>query len=57
MTETTNEICCLNCGRSEKDVPLLTIRYDGREGWVCAGCMPVLIHKTEQLVAKLQRNG
>jgi MinD superfamily P-loop ATPase len=39
MTQT-----CFSCGRSEMDGPLLPVRTEGRSAWVCARCLPRLIH-------------
>jgi hypothetical protein len=44
---------CLNCGTSEKDRPLLTIKFQSRELHICPQCLPILIHKPYQLVEKL----
>ena len=44
---------CLNCGSSEQERPLLTIKFQGQEYYVCPQCLPVLIHKPGQLVDKL----
>lgn len=54
MTITTNIEKCLNCGRSEMEVPLVSLRHAGKQAWICSSCMPVLIHRPEQLVGKLQ---
>lgn len=44
---------CLNCDESEQNVPLVAARYSGENIWICANCMPVLIHKSDQLIGKL----
>ena len=44
---------CLNCGASEMDRPLLTLRFQEKEVYICPECMPVMIHKPQQLVEKL----
>lgn len=49
MTENT----CLNCGMSEKEVPLVNLSFNGEMKYICAQCLPVLIHKPQQLVDKL----
>ena len=54
MTVTTKIEKCLNCGRSEMEVPLVSLRHAGKQAWICSGCLPVLIHRPEQLVGKLQ---
>lgn len=35
---------CHRCGASEVDAPLLPLRHQGQSLWVCAGCLPALIH-------------
>ena len=47
-------VICLNCGRSEMEVPVVVIRYAGNSGHVCSQCMPVFIHKPEQFADKLK---
>ena len=44
---------CLNCGSSEQDRPLITIKFQGQEYTVCPQCLPILIHQPDQLVDKL----
>ena len=44
---------CLNCKQPETAVPLVALRYNGQATWICSQCMPILIHKPEQLLAKL----
>jgi hypothetical protein len=44
---------CLNCGSSEEERPLLTIKFQGKELYICPQCLPILIHKPYQLAAKL----
>lgn len=44
---------CLNCGSSEMDRPLLTLRFQGKEVHLCPECMPIMIHKPQQLIEKL----
>lgn len=43
---------CLNCNAAEADVPLVQWRYQGRALWVCADCLPVMIHKRPLLMEK-----
>lgn len=50
----TNETYhCLNCERTEAVVPLVSLRYKGDRAWICASCLPILIHKPGQLAGKL----
>jgi hypothetical protein len=44
---------CLNCGTSEMVRPLLSLRFQENEINICPQCMPILIHKPEQLEEKL----
>ena len=44
---------CLNCGASEQDRPLLTIKFRGEEFHICPQCLPVLIHRPHELAEKL----
>jgi hypothetical protein len=46
---------CLNCGASEMDRPLLTLKFQGKDVYLCPQCMPTLIHKPQQLVEKLPK--
>ncbi|HLO29733.1 MAG TPA: hypothetical protein VK249_11390, partial [Anaerolineales bacterium] len=44
---------CLNCGASELDRPLLLLKFQQREFYICPQCLPVLIHKPYELAEKL----
>jgi hypothetical protein len=44
---------CLNCGSSEMDRPLITMKFQNNELYICPQCLPVLIHKPYQLAEKL----
>lgn len=35
---------CFKCGTTEKDSVLFPVRVKGRSEWVCARCIPLLIH-------------
>lgn len=43
---------CLNCGATEADRPMMMWHYQERELWICAECLPLMIHKREQLMIK-----
>jgi Zn-finger protein len=45
----TVDTVCFNCERSDADVPLIRWRYQGGGIWVCSQCMPLLIHKLEEV--------
>lgn len=49
MTEKT----CLNCGRDANAIPLLNLEYRGETYYLCPQCLPVLIHKPQNLAGKL----
>jgi hypothetical protein len=44
---------CLNCNANEQEKPLLTIKFQGNEIYICPQCLPVLIHKPANLAGKL----
>ncbi|MCP4165950.1 MAG: hypothetical protein GY759_08675 [Chloroflexi bacterium] len=53
MTTNTTSYQCLNCERSETQIPLVSLRYNGEQGWICSQCLPLLIHQPERLAGKL----
>lgn len=44
---------CLNCGASETDRPLLALKFQQKELYICPQCLPILIHKPYELADKL----
>ena len=46
-------LTCLNCNRTDQQVPLLTLTFKGETKHICPQCLPVLIHKPGQLSEKL----
>lgn len=44
---------CLNCNKSEEKTPLLALTFKGEAQYICAQCLPILIHKTHMLADKL----
>ena len=44
---------CFNCQRTEHEVPLLTLHYQGKVWYICPQCIPTLIHKPHLLADKL----
>ena len=48
-----NEKVCLNCSRTDEQVPLLHLTFKNETKYICAQCLPVLIHKTHTLADKL----
>ncbi len=53
MNNETELHACLNCGKDEKEIPLVQLSYSGNQAWICPQCLPVLIHHTDQLAEKL----
>lgn len=51
MNDSTPEKC-LNCEATQDDTPLMLWRFQGRELWLCADCIPLMIHKRGQLMVK-----
>ena len=49
MTEPT----CLNCNRTDEQVPLLALTFKGETKHICPQCLPTLIHKIHLLADKL----
>ena len=46
-------IHCLNCGKTEEEVPLIVLRWRGYPQHICPQCLPVLIHKPAKLADKI----
>ncbi len=44
---------CINCERDSQIIPLIQFEYQGKALAICPQCLPVLIHKTQQLADKL----
>ncbi|KAF0106628.1 MAG: hypothetical protein FD146_2427 [Anaerolineaceae bacterium] len=44
---------CLNCQKSEQQIPLLPIHYQDADVFICPQCLPALIHKPASLADKL----
>ena len=44
---------CLNCDRTDEQVPLLHLTFRDETKYICPQCLPVLIHKTHTLADKL----
>lgn len=50
MTETK---VCLNCKRTDEQMPLLHLTFKNETLYICPQCLPTLIHKTHLLAEKL----
>jgi len=53
MDNSVKSNICFNCEKSDENVPLLRLKFVGKEVWICPQCLPVLIHKPEELAEKL----
>jgi len=49
------EDCCINCKKSDEEAALLPFRHHGKNHWICAQCLPILIHKPRELENKFSR--
>lgn len=45
----TSEKKCLKCNSTQNEVPMMLWHYKEREIWLCANCLPLMIHQREQL--------
>lgn len=46
------KVQCVQCQRSEYEVPLIVLHFRGRQMWICAQCLPILIHNPNRLATK-----
>jgi hypothetical protein len=53
MNEKVKNEQCLNCGRSENEIPLVNLTYSGKPTYICSHCLPMLIHHPETLIGKI----
>ena len=44
---------CVYCERNSDEVPLVVLRYQDTEAWICPKHLPILIHKPHLLNGKL----
>ena len=44
---------CLNCNRTDGQVPLMHLTFKGETKYICPQCLPVLIHKIHLIADKL----
>lgn len=47
------EKICLNCGKNSNEIPLLSLEFRGGVYYLCPQCLPVMIHKPQNLAGKL----
>jgi hypothetical protein len=51
MDKTTPQ--CLVCEQSYQTIPLINLKYQEHDLWICPQHLPVLIHKPQMLAGKL----
>jgi hypothetical protein len=44
---------CFSCQKDDGKVPLVKLKFVGKEIWICPQCLPALIHKPQELSEKL----
>jgi hypothetical protein len=44
---------CINCERTDEQIPLVHLTFKGETKFICAQCFPTLIHKIHLLADKL----
>lgn len=44
---------CLNCNKSDNEAPILAVRFKSQDLQICTSCLPILIHRPQQLVGRL----
>ncbi len=44
------------CNRSETEFPLVVLQFNNKKLHICPQCLPVLIHKPEQVEEKLKKH-
>ncbi len=53
MTQDTEQAtACINCGRSEDELPLMAWRAARRSFWICPDCLPLLIHRRDEVMPR-----
>jgi hypothetical protein len=52
MTEQTTPRC-LACEQTSDAVPLINVKFQGQDFWICAQHLPILIHQPARLADKL----
>ncbi len=50
---TDSDKMCLACDRTDKQIPLISLNYKGKNLWICPTHLPLLIHKPHELADKL----
>ena len=53
MDQAEKKDTCFSCKKNDADVPLVRLKFAGKEIWICPQCLPALIHKPDELAEKL----
>jgi len=53
MADMSQSMQCLNCARTDEEIPLVAVQYKGGRNWICSECLPILIHHAHKLADKL----
>lgn len=48
-----NQPICLYCKQDSQTVPLIQLRYQGEDMWICPQHLPILIHNPAMLIGIL----
>ena len=46
---------CIRCQKNDDQAALIYFRQQGKDQWICAQCLPVLIHKPQEIGDKITR--
>ena len=44
---------CVACGRSQNEIPLISLSFQDKNFWICPQHLPILIHNPQLLIGKL----
>ena len=44
---------CLNCNITEQERPLIALKFQEKDYYICPQCLPNLIHKPQMLAGKI----
>ncbi len=47
------EYRCLNFEKTDQEAPILEVRFKEKDVRICTSCLPVLIHRPQQLAGRL----
>jgi hypothetical protein len=53
MNQSEKNDACFSCQKLDGEVPLVKLKFAGKEIWICPQCLPALIHKPDELAEKL----